>query len=525
MNSIRSTSTCSVLLCLCLAAPLRAQQTSTQAPPIQAPATQAPAWRLSEATRARLDSILATPSAASGRIGLEVRLLGRASTSAQFPSTPLASGPQTLFEHDAAKRFLPASNIKMFTVSSALKYLGADFRVQTRLLATGRRVGSTWRGDLFLVGGGDPTLATSDLQNLALALQKRGIKSIQGRIIGDGSALHAEAFGGRFPDTWALDDALWYYGAPISALAIDRNQIDITLASTEPGQLAKLSTGAPADFPIINRARTTEPKSPQAINIGRADANNVLSNTLSIEGDLPLGARYTDGVAVPDPPRRAAWILKRALLSLNIKVSGAAANGALGNRASVELARHASPPLSAMASFCLKPSDNLSAEMILRLTALHAGSPPRSGTEVRAHQMMRGWLSTISPHVSDARFVDGSGLGRYNMISPRLAVDLLSAVEHLPPAEGRAFWNALPIAGVDGTLRKRMKGTSAQSNVRAKTGSFSLASSLSGYLTTRDGFRLAVSFLSNFGSTDEMRGLQNQVFHSLADAQLEASSP
>jgi len=127
--------------------------------------------------------------------------------------------------------------------------------------------------------------------------------------------------------------------------------------------------------------------------------------------------------------------------------------------------------------------------------------------------------------VADARFVDGSGLGRYNMISPRLAADLLAAIEKLPPAEGRAFWDALPIAGVDGTLGRRMKGTLAAGNARAKTGSFSVASSLSGYVTTRDGFRLAVSFLSSFGSTDQMRGLQNQVFQSLAQAQLEPPTP
>ena len=480
---------------------------------------------MSEATRAHLDEILAAPDASGARIGLEVRLLGRAFTSSQFPSTPLQSGPQALYERDQNKRFLPASNIKMFTVASALKYLGADFRVHTRLLATGRRAGSAWRGDLFLVGGGDPTLATRDLQNLAAALSKRGIKSVQGRIIGDGSALHAEAFGGRFPDTWALDDALWYYGAPISALAIDRNQLDIALAPTRPGQLAKLSTGAPADFPIINRARTGALKSPQTITVERADASSVLSNTLSIGGSLPPGARYTDGVAVPDPPRRAAWIFKRALLGIGVHVSGAAISGVLGNREAVELARHDSPPLSALAAFCLKPSDNLSAEMILRLTALHAGSFPRAGTEARAHEMLRGWLRTASPSVADARFVDGSGLGRYNMISPRLAADLLAAIEKLPPAEGRAFWDALPIAGVDGTLGRRMKGTLAAGNARAKTGSFSVASSLSGYVTTRDGFRLAVSFLSSFGSTDQMRGLQNQVFQSLAQAQLEPPTP
>jgi len=508
----RSSSTCVLLASLLLAPKAQAQ-----------PAAPVPiaAWQLSAATRARLDEILASPQVSGARVGLEVRLLGRASSPAQFPSAPLPSGPSTLYERDGGKRFLPASNVKMFTVASALKYLGAGFRVSTRVLASGKRQGVVWRGDLFLVGGGDPTLTTRDLGELARALYKRGIRRVQGRIIGDGSALRAETFGGRYPDTWAMDDALWYYGAPISALAIDRNQIDISLAPTQLGQAPRLSTSAPADFPILNRALTVAAKQPQGISIERADSTSVLSNTLSIGGRLAVGERYSDGVAVPDPPRRAAWLLKRALFSLGVPVSGAAQSGAAGARHVVELARHDSPALSAMAAFCLKPSDNLSAEMLLRLTALHASDPPRAGTEERAHSLLRAWLGTISPHLSDARFVDGSGLGRYNLLSPRLCADLLQGVENLPSAEARAFWDALPIAGVDGTLRRRMKTTLAQGNARAKTGSFSIASSLSGYVTTRDGFRLAASFLSSFGSTEEMRKLQDQVFQSLAEAQLE----
>ena len=429
-----------------------------------------------------------------------------------------------MFERDASKRFLPASNIKMFTVVSALKYLGSQFRVQTRIVATGKRSGSTWNGDLFLIGGGDPMLQTRDLRELARALRARGIRRVAGHIIGDGSLLRAEAFGGRYPDAWTLDDAVWYYGPAISALAIDRNQIDIALAPTKPGQPPLLSTNAPADFAILNRVRTVSKGQIASITLDRADANSVLSNSLSIAGNLPIGAPYTEGVAVPDPPRRAAWLLKRALISLGVSVSGAAQSGSLGAKPSVELASHDSPTVAQMAAFCLKPSDNLSAEMLLRLTALRAGSGRRAGTSQRAHEMMRGWLRTISPHVADARFVDGSGLGRYNLLSPRLCADLLQGVERLPSPEARAFWDAMPIAGVDGTIRRRMRNTLAQSNARAKTGSFSLASSLSGYVTTRDGFRLAASFLSSFGTTSEMRSLQDQVFQSLAEAELEGGA-
>jgi D-alanyl-D-alanine carboxypeptidase/D-alanyl-D-alanine-endopeptidase (penicillin-binding protein 4) len=487
---------------------------------LSAQAQAAPGLRLSQTTSTLIEAALATESIANARVGLGVRVLGRVQSPTQFPSTSLPGGAQVLFEQDAAKRFLPASNVKLFTVASALKYLGADFRVSTQVLGVGARLGSAWRGDLFLVGGGDATLSTAGLQKMAREIRKSGIRTISGSIFGDGSRLRAETFGGRYPDAWTLDDAVWYYGPEISALSIDRNQIDISLSPTRAGQLAILKTNAPPDFAIDNRVTTGGLGSAQVL-VDRASGAAAISNTLSLSGRLPLGATFEEGVAVPDPPRRAAWILRGALIENGVRISGPARSGVLAAKKATELARHLSPPLSEMAAFCLKPSDNLSAEVILRLTALHAGHGQREGTAARAHSMLNGWLSTFSPHAKAARWVDGSGLGRYNIISPNLSLDLLGAVEKLPPREARALWSALPIAGVDGTLRRRMRNTRAQNNVRAKTGSFSIASSLAGYVTTRDGFRLAVAFNSNFGATGEMRDLQNQIYEALAEAELE----
>jgi len=132
---------------------------------------------------------------------------------------------------------------------------------------------------------------------------------------------------------------------------------------------------------------------------------------------------------------------------------------------------------------------------------------------------LRVYLKSENIDSSGLRFSDGSGLSRYNLLTPRSLTQLLGAAERLPDA--RSFWDAMPIAGVDGTLRKRMIGTAAQNNARAKTGTFSITSCLSGYVTTRDGNRLAVSVLTNFArSGSDARKLQNEIFALLAETNL-----
>jgi D-alanyl-D-alanine carboxypeptidase/D-alanyl-D-alanine-endopeptidase (penicillin-binding protein 4) len=128
------------------------------------------------------------------------------------------------------------------------------------------------------------------------------------------------------------------------------------------------------------------------------------------------------------------------------------------------------------------------------------------------------WLKQNGVDTAALRMTDGSGLSRYNLVTPRATVQLLAAVQRLPG--GDAMWNALPLAGVDGTLGRRMKGTAAQNNVRAKTGTFSIVSTLSGYVTTRDGHRLAVSLLTNFARDGrEARKLQDEIYALLAATQ------
>ncbi|RYG59065.1 D-alanyl-D-alanine carboxypeptidase/D-alanyl-D-alanine-endopeptidase, partial [bacterium] len=187
-------------------------------------------------------------------------------------------------------------------------------------------------------------------------------------------------------------------------------------------------------------------------------------------------------------------------------------------------AAHDSKPLSFLLQRFLKNSDNLYGEMLLRraaaeLPTVDIKNPQiaSSGMAARAHNAMLTWLKKSGVPTEGLRFSDGSGLSRYNLATPISLARLLGATQKIEG--GKAFFDALPIAGVDGTLKNRMKGSAAEKNVRAKTGTFSIANSLTGYVTTKDGNRLAVSILTNGVEDGEFaRNWEGQVFAALANA-------
>ena len=221
-----------------------------------------------------------------------------------------------------------------------------------------------------------------------------------------------------------------------------------------------------------------------------------------------------------NPPLIATKVLLRELRRVGIKATGTAKtygnlldftkSGALYPAVTI-----AAPSLKVLLTQMLKRSDNFYAEMILRTS-----SNPAVTVDLLRPAFFT-LLETNGINTSGLRMEDGSGLSRYTLITPNAMTQLLNAFQKLPTDKTDILWNALPIAGVDGTLGNRMKCTFAQNNVRAKTGTFSTACNLSGYVTTRDGHRLAVSFLTNFGpETDICRAAQDKTFELLAASNL-----
>ena len=524
-------------------------------------------------TENRLRALLNDPQFADAHIGVCIENLGVVENAQSFPSQKndvLQKDASLLFARDADKRFLPASNMKLFTASIALEILGENRTFTTRVMRS-----STRSKALYLVGGGDPSLTIDDLKTLAQAVRKSGIKRVNG-VFADASLFQSDSFGGRYPDGWTLDDALWYYGPEVSALALERNQIDVTITGTQIGQRAKIEVSPPLlGFgleEIVNEVRTVA-KPTLPISFDRGDSKSAIGEKLLIRGEIAAGQTVTEGVAIPNVSQIVAQTFARELRAAGVRVRGkigaqtlpnatapsatapsaTAPSATAPNALSEVVAQHDSARLKTLLQRFLKKSDNLYGEMFLRAAGTfpivnasananadanadanaNATSSTRSdvastsgesvsngvsslGAARAGHLELLRWLASQKVSTESLRFSDGSGLSRYNLLTPRTVVELLR-VENAH--DRRAFWDALPIAGVDGTLSNRMKNTSAQNNVRAKTGTFSIASCLSGYVTTRDNRRLAVSVLTNFvRDGNEARRLQNDIFVALADA-------
>ena len=499
--------------------------------------------KLPPATQTAIESLLRHPGLQNARVGVAVVALGQAKTSLQFPALPYDKGAQPLlFGRDATKRFTPASNFKLFTAAWALKTLGPRATLQTQVVAAPLEFlkdGSWPMGEqpptvLTLTGGGDPSLTGDDVRALArqvtdkIAGDNKGFFVVRAQNSPAGDLLNAEFGGRRYPDGWTLDDALWYYGPVVNGLAVNRNQVDVTVVgAASAGELATTQSDPEAPFAILSSVVTVARDDPRAgkISFDRGDATSPLGQTLRLRGFVAVGSKTSEGVAVPDPAQWAANIFAEEIKKAGGKI--AQING-YKTGDSVVVASHQSEPVGALLRRFLKNSDNLYGEMLLRRAGAtvtdDAPLPPDAGASVSsdgvaavAHRDMIRWLMENKVPTQGLRFSDGSGLSRYDTATPLAITRLLGVAQKLDGAD--LFYNALPIAGIDGTLKNRFKGSAAEGNLHAKTGTFSIVNCLSGYVTTRDGQRLAVSILTNFVEDGELaRRWQGRVMATLADA-------
>ncbi len=349
-----------------------------------------------------------------------------------------------LFSLNPDQLFVPASNTKLLTVAAAAARLGWTFTFETTVRATTAidRDG-TIRGDLVVRGTGDPTPGdrpklSPAVTAIADALWQQGIRRVEGRIVGDDDGFAEEPYG----EGWAWDDLPFSYSAPVGALNYNENV------------RAAAHAAAPTDPP-----------------------------------------RYT---SVDNPTIAFAEALRAAIVARGIPVLGSAADidasppGPLPVRLPV-LASYRSAPLSDIAIRLLKSSQNLYAEVFLRALGRSDGTPESSTAGLETiRETFTAW--GIDP--GSVAQADGSGLSRYNLVTPGA---LTKVLEHMyRDANLRDAWlSALPVAGVDGTLEKRMKGTAAEGRVFAKTGSLSSVRALSGYIHAQSGEWFVFSILAN----------------------------
>ena len=416
---------------------------------------------------------------------------------------------KTLFEHDAGKYFSPASNSKLYTVALALDRLGGDYRIKTSLYSVNRPdPAGLLKGPLIVYGRGDPTINARlhggdiyrALDPLVRALKQAGVKRIAGDLIGDDSFIHGPPYGSG----WAWDDMQNYYGAEISALTINDNTLQVIV---QPGA----SNGAPCRIEVSPATQYLKVRNrTQTVAGGRRSLNfyrPIEANELYVTGQLPLGdTNYVDDVTMHNPAGLFVSFFREALARQGIRVSGRTRTANwLDQQANprdwsklYELGHVESLPMRAIAREVQKPSQNLYTDLLLaHIGALEQRKEGHwfQTTEDVGIRELRKFLERAGVPRGAVQFEEGSGLSRNNLTTPNATIALLQYRSR--HAEAEAYQNALPIAGLDGTLRNRMKGTPAAGNVRAKTGTLRWAISLSGHVKSAAGERLIFSLMLN----------------------------
>jgi len=427
--------------------------------------------------------------------------------------TSLDTG-RVLFEENALKLLRPASNMKLYTVATALDKLSPDFRFITSVHAGAAPDSSgVIRGPLTIYGRGDPTFAArfnngdyfKGIDNLAARIVSAGVKRVEGDLVGDESYF----VGPKYGSGWEWEDLTWYYGAEISPLTINDNALDLFIKpGTAVGQPALITTGPPDPLLTIdNRVTTAAKGTRRQFNIHRG----LGENTVTIVGSIPIeDPGYIGAIGISHPALLFVYLLRTSLAQKGVVITGKSRTTGIVTQPPIapvpaptppyEIAKIESPPFSLIAAQTLKPSQNLYTELILRtlgkLTLPPPTMPPlRQTSEDLGIEAVKSFLKTAGIPAESLRLNDGSGLSRNDMITADSTVQLLTFMNKHRYAD--VFRAALPIAGVDGTLRNRMRGTAAENNVRAKTGSLSSAASLGGYVTTAAGEKLAFAVIVN----------------------------
>jgi serine-type D-Ala-D-Ala carboxypeptidase/endopeptidase (penicillin-binding protein 4) len=417
-----------------------------------------------------------------------------------------ASG-ETLYEKNADKYFVPASNMKLLTTALALDTLGTDYRFRTTIETNGAlSADGKLSGDLILVGRGDPNLSNRKfpfdtkeefdgppekaLVELADTVVARGVKEVSGDVVGDDSYFPRE----RYPDGWEIDDMVWEYGAAISAIVVNDNTVTLTLTPGEKTGDAVQAVMEPPEqeFVVKNEVTTVGAKEKTDLRLTREPG----AATVVVFGTLPARTSQRKLVlAIQEPAEHAAVLLSRLLVERGVKVDGKARaqhEPDAAEAARTVLAEHLSVRLGDGVKLVNKISQNLHTEVLLRASARQSG---RWSDPEDLLKFPKAFYAKVGIREDDVVQTDGSGLSRHDLVTPRAFVTLLQYAEK--QAWFAAYYASLPVAGVDGTLNERMKESAIAGRVHAKTGSVSHVRTLSGFAETPGGRRLIFSFLSN----------------------------
>lgn len=404
------------------------------------------------------------------------------------------------YKRNEDKFFVPASNLKLFTTAGSLLLLGPDYRFSTNILLNGYQSGSTIYGDLVIQGRGDPTISgrfyNNDI-NLVFdtwidSLLELGVTNIKGNIVGDDNLFDDIGLG----NGWAWDYETDWYAAQSSAISYNDNCVDIKIYYDHKYDSVIVSSKPELrNIVILNNVKPAVGSEKTNIEVIRERGTNVINISGKFKKDADTLITYA---TVQNPTQFAMLVLKNRLENRGIRVNGYAVDiddyeRAIDYNDLDLLFVSYSEKLNEIIKVVNKGSQNFFAEQLLKtigLEKLGFGSVTNGVTAVKEI------FADIGLNPDNIIMVDGSGLSHLNMVTPRQVVELLKYMYSNKKVYAD-YYNSLPIAGIDGTLGKRMKNTTAEKVVRAKTGFISYVRSLSGYAVTGDNEPIAFSMIAN----------------------------
>ncbi len=447
--------------------------------------------------RQRLDRILADSALSHAWAGVKI--------------VSLRTG-ETLYEHNAELLAHPASNQKLLTSAAALSLLGPAYVFRTSVACdSAARADSVLDGNLYLIGRGNPDLTSNDLFGLAQNLAQTGIREIRGNLICDDFYFDDVRWG----NGWMWDDDPADYVPRVSALSVNKNTVIVRVTPADVAGLpARIQIDPPTDHATLINTSATIKRQSQIDSLAlprlRITRNwQRHENTIVVDGVIGQDEPpQEETLNVLEPEIYCGRLFRAALQTLGVVVRGSVERGISPAKIKI-FAEHSAPLLPILVNLN-KPSDNLSAELLLKTIGVEKFGRP--GTAAKGIRAMRQFLGSAGVDTNAVYSADGSGASHYNLITPSNLVRLLVAMWKNFAIRSE-FAATLPIAGVDGTLRGRMKGTPAEGVLHAKTGTISAVNTLSGYTTTADGDELALSMMMQhfLSGSREIRSIQDRI--------------